>query len=206
MTIDQRNIACIIEEMWWEGDLLKARCVTADTAVGRDMKGLIEQGSKVAFSLRAQGNVHTDPVSKAQVVDEGIQICTWDWVVNPSHDKAYLQSVCEATAYAMYKKYGKDTVALCEASNIFDNGSLISMDEEIVYNEKNYIKKYNTGLKKLSEMYIPSNYDAVVSMNENETIINAGDGYRKTVLTEDYLVKDIRKKLLEMSDLESKEE
>ena len=40
MTIDLRNVAFIIKEIWWEGDLLKGRCETANTAVGRDMKGL----------------------------------------------------------------------------------------------------------------------------------------------------------------------
>lgn len=80
MSIDLRNIAFIIDEFWWEGNLLKARCETADTAVGRDMMGLIEQGVKVAFSLRAQGNVHQDPLTGKTIVESPIQIVTYDWV------------------------------------------------------------------------------------------------------------------------------
>lgn len=91
MTIDLRNVAFIITEIWWEGNLLKGRCETADTAVGHDMKGLIEQGCKVAFSLRAQGNVHTNPVNGLVEVEDGLQILGYDWVQVPSHMEAFLQ-------------------------------------------------------------------------------------------------------------------
>lgn len=33
MTIDMRNIAFLIKEIWWEGDLLKGRLETANTSV-----------------------------------------------------------------------------------------------------------------------------------------------------------------------------
>jgi hypothetical protein len=42
------------------------------------MKGLIEQGSRVAFSLRAQGNVHRDAQLNATIVESPIQIATYD--------------------------------------------------------------------------------------------------------------------------------
>ena len=124
MTIDQRNIAFVIDQIWWEGNLLKAKCETADTAVGHDMMGLIKQGSKVAFSLRAQGNVHRDAVTGDTIVDSPIQIITFDWVVVPSHDVAYIQSVCEETRNAMLygSRFGNFANALTESSNLFENG------------------------------------------------------------------------------------
>lgn len=194
MTIDLRNIACIIEEMWWEGNLLKARCVTADTEIGRDMAGLIEQGSRVAFSLRAQGNVRKDPLSGDTVVEPGIQICTWDWVCNPSHEKAYLETVCEAVAYAMKGRFGKSSMALCEAEDLFNNGVLIETDQTQEAKVIDYTQHYTPKLKSITEMYIYDESDEVVSIAEGVVTLNA-NGVLKKVTTEDYLVKDIRNKI-----------
>lgn len=193
MTIDQRNIACIIKEFWWEGDLLKARIETADTAIGRDMKGLIKQGSRVAFSLRAQGQVHKNPVTGLVEVEPGLQICAYDWVVNPSHDKAFLEKICEATLISMYGTNKLNANMLCESANIFDNGMIIDETKEEAA-ELDYSKSYNTNLKSIDEMYIPAEGDEVVSMTEGVTVVKSGN-VNKKVLTEDYLVKDIRSRL-----------
>jgi hypothetical protein len=154
MTIDQRNIACLIKEFWWEGDLLKAKVETANTAIGRDMKGLIEQGSRVAFSLRAQGNVHHDPMLNATIVDSPIQIATYDWVVNPSHDKAFLESICEATSYGLFGSKQTTSLVLSESVNLFENGNLISLSEVAQPVVVDYAKNYGLKFKPLSEAYI----------------------------------------------------
>ena len=140
MTIDQRNIACIIKEIWWEGNLLKGRVETADTAVGRDMMGLIKQGSKVAFSLRAQGNVHTNPATGIVEVEPGLQICTWDWVCNPSHDRAFLEKICEATARCMFGMTKPSEMVLTESADMFVNGAIIDCDAKDKMPEIDYKK------------------------------------------------------------------
>lgn len=201
MTVDLRNIAFIIKEFWWEGNLLKARCETANTAVGRDMMGLIEQGVKVAFSLRAQGNVHQDPMSGKTIVESPIQIVCYDWVGVPSHDSAFLQSVCEETRSAMLygNRFPNKQVALIESANIFENGELISMDERPEIITEDYTTKYTTALKKRSDIYLPEADDIVKSMNLTETIVSNDRTHKiKKVLTEDYLVKDIRASLLNL--------
>jgi hypothetical protein len=199
MTIDQRNIACIIKEFWWEGDLLKGRIETADTAVGRDMMGLIKQGSRVAFSLRAQGNVHTNPATGLVEVEEGLQICSYDWVVNPSHAKAFLEKICEETVRSLYgvAKNKLDSQVLCESVALFEDGAILTEDDTNKVVEKDYTKNYNTNFKKLEEMYVPEAGDEVSSLSEDVTLIRNGNTVKK-VLTEDYLVKDIRKKLLDL--------
>lgn len=199
MTIDQRNIACIIKEFWWEGDLLKGRVETADTAVGRDMMGLIKQGSKVAFSLRAQGNVHTNPATGLVEVEEGLQICAYDWVVNPSHSKAFLEKICEETVRSLYgvNKNRLDSQVLCESAALFENGNLLDEEESTSLLEMDYTKTYNTNFKKAKDMYVPEAGDQVSAISENVTLIKNGNTIKK-VLTEDYLVKDIRKKILDL--------
>lgn len=201
MTVDLRNVAFIIEEIWWEGNLLKGKCETANTACGHDMKGLIEQGCKVAFSLRAQGNVHTNPTNGLIEVEDGLQILCFDWVGVPSHAEAYMDNICEATAVAMYKM-GKNKLTqevLCEAENLFMNGDMYDPEEEVQMETVDYTKKYNPQFKYINEMYIPEKNDEVLSITENEVLIkNDEKKIQKKVLTEDYLVKDIRNRISEL--------
>ena len=201
MTIDQRNIAAIIERVWWEGDLLKGELETADTAVGRDIKGLIEQGCRVAFSLRAQGNVHTNPADGMVYVDAPLQICTYDLVVNPSHAKAFMERICEETVHALYKrnKAGLNAAILTESEDLFMNGALFDSEHEATPDELDYTGNYTSKFKKVSDMYIPEKDDEVVSM-DNDTVIlkNAKDNIMKKVLTEDYLVKDFRRRISDL--------
>ena len=197
MTVDLRNAACIITEIWWEGNLLKGRVETANTAVGRDMKGLIEQGCQVAFSLRAQGKVQPDPATGHVIVQSPIQICTWDWVLNPSHHKAYMDRICEQAFnnFMNLDRFSKET-ALCESANIFDNGELIPITETYVPEVVDYTKSYHKDIKSINEFYIPEDADTVMSINENTVMIgNSEKNITKKVVLEDYIIKDIRRKI-----------
>jgi hypothetical protein len=53
--IDHLRISHIVLDPRFEGKLLKSVVESANTVVGRDFKGLIEQGSDVAFSMRGIG-------------------------------------------------------------------------------------------------------------------------------------------------------
>lgn len=89
MYIDQTNISHIITDIWWEGNRLMAKIETANTRVGRDMQGLIRQGSKVAFSMRGMSdNVKRD--GQYTRVGSPLMITCWDWVVLPSHPNSYM--------------------------------------------------------------------------------------------------------------------
>ena len=66
-----------------------AKIETANTRVGRDMQGLIRQGSKVAFSMRGMSdNVKRD--GQYTRVGSPLMITCWDWVVLPSHPNSYM--------------------------------------------------------------------------------------------------------------------
>lgn len=203
MTIDMHNAACIIKEFWWEGNLLKAKCETCDTSVGRDMKGLIEQGMKVAFSLRAQGNVHKDPMTGYTVVEDPIQICTYDWVLNPSHDKAFLQSVCEQTfrSFLDNKRVGKGSMALCESTRLYEEGEMIPTNAKSLVETVDYSKSFYKKNKPLTEMYIYDPKDKVQTITENAVYLENGNTIKKVML-EDYITKDIRNKVAHIMDEE----
>jgi hypothetical protein len=198
MTVDQRNIACLIKEFWWEGDLLKARVETANTAIGRDMKGLIEQGSRVAFSLRAQGNVHHDPMLNATIVEAPIQIATYDWVVNPSHDKAFLESICEATTCGLFGSKQTNSLVLAESINLFENGNLISLSEVAQPVVVDYAKNFGLKVKSLSEAYIYQDGDVLTESGKVATVVN--DNVTKKVVLEDFLLKDLRHRIARLTE------
>ena len=199
MTVDLRNAACIITELWWEGNLLKGRVETANTAVGRDMKGLIEQGCQVAFSLRAQGKVTPDPSTGKVIVQSPIQICTWDWVLNPSHSKAYMDRVCEETFnnFMNLDRFSKET-ALCESVNLYENGEMIPITETYQPEIADYAKTYHKKYKTLNEMYLPESADVVMSFDSAAGLVTIGNtetNVTKKVLMEDFIIKDIRRQI-----------
>jgi hypothetical protein len=200
MSIDQRNIAFIVDEVWWDGDLLMGRCETANTEAGRDMKGLIEQGTQVAFSLRAQGNVHKDYKQGADVVDSPIMICSWDWVCLPSHDKAYLDHICEDTSKMMFRVSNTRSVAasLNESLSLYTNGSLTPIDDKAMKGAlvEDYSSYYGKPAIPQDKIYVPDSSDVVQSINKNETVLINGSTVKK-VYTEDYVMKDIRSKISE---------
>lgn len=198
MTIDLRNVAFIIKEIWWEGNILKGRCETANTAVGRDMKGLIEQGCRVAFSLRAQGNVHTNPTTGLVEVEDGLQILGYDWIQVPSHSKAFMEKICEATIMAMYRttRGNLNPQLLCESEDLFLNGDMYDPADVVEATELDYTKNYTPKFKKVEDMYVPEEGDVVTSMDSERVVVtNESKHVVKKVLTEDYLVKDIREKI-----------
>jgi len=77
--IDQSRISHIVTSVKWEGNLLKGIVETAQTATGYDMRGLIRQGSKVSFSMRALGNVIKEEGAFKRVYDP-LMIIGYDWV------------------------------------------------------------------------------------------------------------------------------
>jgi hypothetical protein len=197
MTIDQRNIACLVKEFWWEGSLLKARLETANTAVGKDMKGLIEQGSRVAFSLRAQGNVHRDESIGATIVEAPIQIATYDWVVNPSHDKAFLETICEATMGCLLRK-GVNEMALTEAVKVYEEGVLTPLTEEALAEVVDYSKHYFKKIKNINEMYRYSSDDKLTIQGKFALLEN--NGVQKKVVLEDFVLKELRNRILNLGE------
>lgn len=194
-TIVQTNSAFIITELWWEGDVLMGLCETMNTSLGRDMKGLIEQGSEVAFSLRAQGNVHFDNKMQATVVESPIKILTYDWVVSPSHTGSYIQSICEETRSSLLNlnQYPNYAMALTESEKIYNEGVLVDVD--YVQQEVDYTQGYSNRYIKYKNMYKFNESDKVVKYSEAKysvDLLNESENVIKHVITEDYVIKNLR--------------
>lgn len=200
--VDMRNAAFRIDEFYWEGNKLYGRCQTLDTALGRDMAGLIKQGCQLSFSMRGQGNVTKDPYRDALVVSENLVIITFDWVWLPSHQTAYMTSVSEETQYSMlnYGAYADKQMALTESLNLYENGSLIDITAK-ENNEKGFIDycaSHSTGYMALSEMYHYNPNDTIKEINNSYVILENDNNILK-VGKEDYLLKATRYQMHEMS-------
>ena len=203
-TIDLRNVAFLIEQMWWDGPMLKAKCKTASTAAGRDMAGLIEDGSVLSFSLRAQGNVLKDGMRDALVVQKPLAIIGWDWVWLPSNQDAYMTSdvsgISETTQEMMYgySSYDSRKTALTESMSLYSDGTIIETNGNLREDDTlvDYFSNYGKNIKTLEEMYLYDESDEVKSINPKFVMLESKtDKIKKKVATKDYLTKSIQEAL-----------
>ena len=114
--IDRRNAACMITELTFNRPCVGGVVETLATQLGRDMMGLIlENGCKVAFSMRGIGKVVEE--GKTVRVVGPLNIINWDEVNHPSVERAYMSSLTEATVQA--------------GGHGSDRGAMMSLTEEV---------------------------------------------------------------------------
>lgn len=95
-TIDLNNIAHSIQSFSLEGDILRGVTRGTPNAQGELFNNLIMEGTIPSFSLRALGSV--DNTRRGAEV-KNIRLITYDWVVFPSHKKAYMEKILKESAY-----------------------------------------------------------------------------------------------------------
>jgi len=134
--LDQSNMSHRINDIWWEGNLLKGHVEAAATLRGNDFDGIVRSGSKVAFSLRAVGPI-TEKRGEATVVLDPLTIFTFDWILHPSHKVAYMDEiVSESTQNLLYESSNDIFVPYSE------DGSIL-----------NYIKEQSRNFKIIAESF-----------------------------------------------------
>lgn len=193
------NIAFMIKRFWWEGNLLMGECETANTARGRDMAGLIEQNSRVSFSARAQGSLlpQTDMTGISRVAPN-LKLITYDWVINPSHDQAFITSLCNETKESMFKTTNVTAAELKEAVALCESGNFIAVDTQEVITE-NYVPGYRKSLRSRNEIYKLQENDILLTESIKDGVADVQNGnVMKKVVLEDYLTQDLRKNILNL--------
>lgn len=89
LTLDPKLLSHKINSISFEGNMLKGEVETLDNgAYGSQMTKAILQGMEPAFSLRALASL-TSRGDGTKVVQSKCHIVGYDWVVLPSHNKAY---------------------------------------------------------------------------------------------------------------------
>lgn len=162
MYIDQTNISHIITDIWWEGNKLMAKIETANTRVGRDMQGLIRQGSKVAFSMRGMSdNVKKD--GQYTRVGSPLMITCWDWVVLPSHPNSYM--VQEGVEQKVSSSIQADEKVLTEGVlTPYNSGDLLKFVTESSQNVQDVVDAFGF---KFSLDNVSYGEDQMLSIKEN---------------------------------------
>ena len=162
MYIDQTNISHIITDIWWEGNKLMAKIETANTRVGRDMQGLIRQGSKVAFSMRGMSdNVKKD--GQYTRVGSPLMITCWDWVILPSHPNSYM--VQEGVEQKVSPSIKADEKVLTEGVlTPYNSGDLLKFVTESSQNVQDVVDAFGF---KFSLDNVSYGKDQMLSIKEN---------------------------------------
>lgn len=162
MYIDQTNISHIITDIWWEGNKLMAKIETANTRVGRDMQGLIRQGSKVAFSMRGMSdNVKKD--GQYTRVGSPLMITCWDWVILPSHPNSYM--VQEGVEQKVSSSIQSDEKVLTEGVlTPYNSGDLLKFVTESSQNVQDVVDAFGF---KFNLDNVSYGEDQMLSIKEN---------------------------------------
>ena len=170
---DQSNISHIVTKTWWEGNLLKGIVETANTSVGRDFKGLIEQGCKVGFSLRAIGPLTQKKGEYVEVLSPLTMYC-YDEIIHPSHAVAYMD---EIIAPNMASNSG-----LNESASVF----IPFYEEQAI----DYIKNESANFKLLSNQFEFGTNNITLS-KDNRKIILQENEEKMVILVEDFISKEL---------------
>lgn len=131
VTIDPTLISHEIRSIWIDGDTLYAYIHTIPGRYGEQFKEMIKRGTKVAFSLRAVGNVRKLQDGTMEVVAP-MRVVTYDWVILPSHQCAYQQKIVSESAISCIEDSYRNEVmqesAIFEKINI---GKVLSESKNV---------------------------------------------------------------------------
>lgn len=172
--IDQNNISHIISAIHWEGNLLKGTVETALTETGKNMQGLIRQGSQVAFSMRGLGPV-CEKQGDITYVKDPLHILTFDWVIHPSHRPAYMEKIVseDYTPFNIKKSESSYFIPLTES--------------EI----KSFIKDESKNVKTISEQYEFNPNDIFAIDKKRNLVYLQEHNNTLAVYLEDYIANEL---------------
>ena len=168
--MDQSNISHRVNEYWWEGNVLKAYVEAANTARGADFDGLVRQGCKVGFSLRAVGPI-TEHRGDCVVVKDPLTIFSYDWIIHPSHAVAYMDEIVQESGNV-----------ISESASVFIP---IYASEAI-----DYIKNESKNFKIIAETFNLDPKEACLSEDSKTVFVKNGQD-TVAVLTEDYISNEV---------------
>ena len=176
--MDQSNISHIVTSVWWEGNVLKGYVEAANTARGADFDGLVRQGSKVGFSLRAVGPI-TEKHGDTVTVKDPLTIFSYDWILHPSHACAYMDGIISEAGQIQ----GEMSSIITESNAVF-----IPIYEDA----KRYIIESSKNFKVISEsLEVGDNNSQIFLSENNKQIYIKEDTDTIVVNVEDYLSKEI---------------
>lgn len=181
-TIDINNMSHRIMKLWTDGNDIKAHVKGTVTKLGEDFNNYILDGTIPAFSLRALGSIKN--THKGAEV-KNIRIITWDWVIYPSHKRAYMEKIADI----------KEASLLNESNNLLlqenDQGLIIPITNDKVANA---IKNESGNVYSVLESFIASSKDVcILDKNKRHVQVLTEDGNKFVVNLENHIQNKIMK-------------
>ncbi|MGL5749605.1 MAG: S80 family phage morphogenetic serine protease [Paraclostridium sp.] len=174
VTIDNKLISHEIRKIWIEGNLVKAIIYSIPTRYGEEFKKLILRGTKVAFSLRAVGNIKQLGNGRVEV-QAPMRVITYDCVILPSHKIAYMEGIVnESTGINEQILSPEDGNRLFMVNESLDDARLLPVNVET------FVKNNSENVKSVSE--------ALGFAYESMTLIDEGTKVQLTSISGDRLV------------------
>lgn len=87
-----KDASHVITKLWWEGNILMGEGEILGTAMGRQLKALLEGGIRIGMSSRGVGNGKVNE-NGVLVIGEGYKLITFDAVADPSTPAAFQERV-----------------------------------------------------------------------------------------------------------------
>lgn len=87
-----KDASHVITKLWWEGNILMGEGEILPTAMGRQLRALLESGIRIGMSSRGVGNGKVNE-NGVLVIGEGYKLITFDAVADPSTPAAFQERV-----------------------------------------------------------------------------------------------------------------
>ena len=143
MWLDHKNISHSLRTYVRKGNNFYSDVLTFRNEMGKSMKGAVEQGSTLSFSLRGLHKLGKKPNSTALIV-EALRMFCYDWVTFPAHPGANMVSAAESVNFSIF--IGKQELQTVLAS---EGVSPLGALEDFVQADITS-GKFNVGLRSLS--------------------------------------------------------
>lgn len=87
-----KDASHVITRLWWEGNILMGEGEILPTAMGRQLRALLEGNIRIGMSSRGVGNGKVNE-NGVLVIGEGYKLITFDAVADPSTPAAFQEKV-----------------------------------------------------------------------------------------------------------------
>lgn len=196
--IDPRNLSHLITKLWVSGNDIKAHVVGSATRVGEDFNNLVMSGTLPSFSLRALGVIKN--TSRGAEV-KNLKIITWDWVVYPSHKRAYMQGfvnnddvslkesgmVVNESGIIVPEHVNQERKVIEEGNRLFaENGRIVPIENQQIID---FVKKESSNIKNIQESFGCLFSD--ISLVGNKVRLVTETGQIMMVTLEDHLANQV---------------
>lgn len=181
-TIDPNNTVVKYLKLWKNGNKVMAYVTGCQNQLGQDFDNDIKLGhEKPSFSQRSLGSIVNTPQG-AKV--RNIKLITWDRVIYPSHEAAYMQKIVSESGIDLIKDPNKE-------NKLYVDESYTGMITPITNNKViDYIKQESGNIKMIRESF-DKFYDNISLLENGKVQLTDNQGSIMILNLEDHIHNEI---------------